>query len=215
MASSDKALGILLIGSAIIGSAIFAAFLLYNGITGLIEGRPYVVRGHSDGRFGPGDVIGYSMQLLIGGLTTFLLISLMMGRYGTMGHSTNAPRPYSSNPVERLTAENPRPPDKSAVVSDHIAGDLLAPQIHIAAGTEVSGSVVGHEVVVEGTIRGQVFAQSLELKSTCVVYGDITHKTLSLESGCHFKGVIRRHEDPFELLPDELRTQCREKGLMS
>jgi len=65
-------------------------------------------------------------------------------------------------------------------------------KVIISAGGFISGSVIGKEADVAGTIEGElVVSDKLVLRQTAVVKGDITTKSLLVEEGARFDGACK------------------------
>lgn len=214
MSSLHKILFVLLLGAIIVGLIVFAVFFPYDAVMGLMEQRPYVARGTSV-PFGPVAIILYVTQFFIGITCIWLLISLALGRYSPSYLPNQGLRSSVDDSSRRDVDKTRREPvpSKTIVISDHISGDLIEHHVHISADTEISGSVVAFDVAIEGTVWGNVYALAVDLRQTSVVAGNIVHRSLVLESGAQFTSSVTREEDPFAVLPDDLKDGARDKGL--
>lgn len=92
---------------------------------------------------------------------------------------------------------------KGAIESDgevqfdgEIDGDIRAKGLVIGEGAKVSGEVIAEKVRVSGTVEGTIRGVDVELASGALVKGDITHTSLSIESGARFDGNCRHSDDP-------------------
>ena len=50
--------------------------------------------------------------------------------------------------------------------------------------------------IVNGRVIGCVRGLKVRLTSTAKVEGDVIHKTIAIESGAHFEGSVKRHDNP-------------------
>jgi len=65
-------------------------------------------------------------------------------------------------------------------------------KVIISSGGFISGSVIGKEADVAGTIEGElIVSEKLVLRQTAVVKGDITTKSLLVEEGARFDGACK------------------------
>ena len=81
-------------------------------------------------------------------------------------------------------------------VEGKIEGDIRARLLTIGENATVNGHMVGEEVVVDGRVIGEVRGLRVRLNSTSRVEGNIIHETISIESGAHFEGQVKRQENP-------------------
>lgn len=65
----------------------------------------------------------------------------------------------------------------------------------------VNGDVSGIEVVVYGTIKGNIRAHSVEIKTTGIVQGDVETDSLIVEQGGRLNGKIKMKEAQTESIP--------------
>ncbi len=79
-----------------------------------------------------------------------------------------------------------------------IEGDIRAKGLVIGEGAKVTGEVVAEKVRVCGIVEGAIRAVEVELAASAFVKGDITHTSLSIESGARFEGNCRHADDPIE-----------------
>jgi cytoskeletal protein CcmA (bactofilin family) len=85
------------------------------------------------------------------------------------------------------------------VVSGTIEGDVVCQSLVVTERGVINGSVRAGTVTVLGEINGEIYANTLFLKTACSVTGDIYHNQLVLEDGCYFEGKSRRMILPLEL----------------
>jgi cytoskeletal protein CcmA (bactofilin family) len=107
------------------------------------------------------------------------------------------PEPRSA-PLEKLTIpgaaiiegaiDYPGP----VVIAGTVDGDVTCESLIVTEKGVINGSVRSDTVTVVGEVNGEIFANTLTLKTTCSVNGDIFHNQLVLEDGCYFEGRSRR-----------------------
>ena len=62
----------------------------------------------------------------------------------------------------------------------------------------VEGDVISNEVVVFGNVLGGISADQITLQGTCVVVGDLSYGSLTVERGARFDGRSSRKASPGE-----------------
>jgi cytoskeletal protein CcmA (bactofilin family) len=73
-----------------------------------------------------------------------------------------------------------------------IEGDVASRVVTVSEGAIIRGSVSAETVRIGGTVKGGVNAKSVTLLRTAKVDGDITHQSLSIETGANFEGHCKR-----------------------
>jgi cytoskeletal protein CcmA (bactofilin family) len=86
------------------------------------------------------------------------------------------------------------------VIEGTVLGDVNCLSLVVAERGIVEGTIKSERVTVVGEVSGEIFAEEITLKATCLVNADIVHKTLSLENGSFFEGKSRRHANPLQLV---------------
>ena len=81
-------------------------------------------------------------------------------------------------------------------IEGEIEGDVRANLMTIGESAVLRGEVVADDIVVTGRVIGRIRGEKVRLTSSARVEGDVIHKTIAIESGAHFEGSVRRHEDP-------------------
>jgi cytoskeletal protein CcmA (bactofilin family) len=82
-----------------------------------------------------------------------------------------------------------------------VDGSIIAPEVHTFSRSMVVGDIVATEVIVEGQVLGNIFADKLVLHASCQVDGEIYYADLDLREGAHFEGKSRKHPKPKTLAP--------------
>jgi cytoskeletal protein CcmA (bactofilin family) len=81
-------------------------------------------------------------------------------------------------------------------IEGEIEGDVRAHLLTIGESAVLRGEVVADDIVVNGRVIGRIRGLKVRLTASARVEGDVIHKTIAIESGAHFEGSVRRHEDP-------------------
>ncbi len=71
-----------------------------------------------------------------------------------------------------------------------IEGDIEAHMLTIGEQGKIDGSTVAETVRISGTVSGQVRAKTVRLDASARVTADITHETLTIETGAYFEGKV-------------------------
>ena len=77
-------------------------------------------------------------------------------------------------------------------VDGTIEGDVSGKSLAIGERAKVTGEISADDVVVHGTVEGKIRAKRVQLAKSAKVVGDIWHEILSIESGAHLEGHIKR-----------------------
>ena len=85
------------------------------------------------------------------------------------------------------------------VISGTIEGDITCASLVVTERGIVNGAVRSDTVTVLGEVNGEIYANTLTLKTASCVTGDIFHNQLVLEDGCYFEGRSRRMIIPLQL----------------
>jgi cytoskeletal protein CcmA (bactofilin family) len=87
-------------------------------------------------------------------------------------------------------------------VNGRIEGPLTCRSVVIGEKGQVSGSVVGQRVVVDGCVEGEILCDDVLLKSSAHVVGDIICRSVSFEKGAFFEGrLVPTRETSTTILP--------------
>jgi cytoskeletal protein CcmA (bactofilin family) len=81
-------------------------------------------------------------------------------------------------------------------IEGEIDGDVRAHLLTIGESAVLRGEVVADDIVVTGRVIGRIRGEKVRLTASARVEGDVIHKTIAIESGAHFEGSVRRHDDP-------------------
>lgn len=82
----------------------------------------------------------------------------------------------------------------SMQIFGRVTGDIHVTRLNICEGAHVEGKVVAQEAVIDGTFKGTIHGNSVKLRATAVVDGEIFNQSLTIEQNAQFEGVARRLE---------------------
>jgi len=71
-----------------------------------------------------------------------------------------------------------------------IEGDIQSKSLTIGEHGSVQGVVMAEEVIVKGSVTGQIKGRNIRLEKTAKVKGDLFHETLSIEAGAFIEGSL-------------------------
>ncbi len=78
-----------------------------------------------------------------------------------------------------------------ARIDGQVTGDVMVDQgLVLGEKGSIHGNIITKEMVVYGTINGNIQTNSLEIKSTGKVTGEIRTQTLSVENGAVYNGSL-------------------------
>ena len=77
-------------------------------------------------------------------------------------------------------------------VDGTIEGDVSGKSLEIGECAKVTGEISADDVIVHGIVEGKIRAKRVQLAKSAKVIGDIWHEILSIESGAHLEGHIKR-----------------------
>ncbi|WP_321391299.1 polymer-forming cytoskeletal protein [Emcibacter sp.] len=79
-----------------------------------------------------------------------------------------------------------------------VDGDVRSESVTVGEHGAVNGTVVANNVVVKGSITGQIKGRNIRLEKTAKVKGDIMHETLSVEAGAFIEGSLTHKDNPMQ-----------------
>jgi len=83
-------------------------------------------------------------------------------------------------------------------IDGHIKGDLIiAEGLIIGEHGIIEGNIKAREIVVFGSVKGSITADSIELKSSGNILGDIHTDSLQVETGATYIGNVVMANVPF------------------
>ena len=94
-------------------------------------------------------------------------------------------------------------------IDGKVEGNIRCRSLIVADTGEVSGKVACESVSLHGTLTGTVHGKAVTLSSTARMVGEVTHATLTIEPGAHFKGQCipvdaKASKDPKDLKKDSV-----------
>ena len=88
-------------------------------------------------------------------------------------------------------------------IDGYVTGNLNGENgLIIGEKGSIIGDVSAVEVVIYGTVRGNIRANKLEIKGTGKVLGDVVVDHIMMEYGSHFNGNLKMNESREELKTD-------------
>jgi cytoskeletal protein CcmA (bactofilin family) len=77
-----------------------------------------------------------------------------------------------------------------------VTGDIHASHLVICEGAHVEGKVIAKETFVDGVFKGTIQADTVKLRGSAEVDGEIFNRSLTIEESVRFDGVSRRLDKP-------------------
>ena len=77
-------------------------------------------------------------------------------------------------------------------VQGRIVGDLHVARLVISEGAHVEGKIIAQDAVIDGQFKGSIHGNTVKLRGTAMVEGEIFNKSLTIEPNATFEGVARR-----------------------
>ncbi|HQS52658.1 MAG: hypothetical protein B7X86_14560 [Sphingobacteriales bacterium 17-39-43] len=103
------------------------------------------------------------------------------------GQSTSAPTLISKGCVVHGRIES----DVFVRIDGHIKGDLIIGEgLIIGENGIIEGNIKAREIVVFGTINGSVTADSIDIKSSGNILGELHTNSLQVETGATYIGNV-------------------------
>ena len=81
-----------------------------------------------------------------------------------------------------------------------ITGDVDVSRLCIGEGGRIDGAVTAEAVEVRGEVAGSIKAREIRLFATARVEGDLTHDSLTIDTGARFEGRSLTAERPRPVL---------------
>jgi cytoskeletal protein CcmA (bactofilin family) len=77
-------------------------------------------------------------------------------------------------------------------VSGTIDGNIKCGSLTVSEGASANGQIDATQVSIRGIVHGSIIAKNIALRRTARVIGDVTYKTLEVESGAFLEGLCKR-----------------------
>jgi len=101
-----------------------------------------------------------------------------------------------------------------ARIDGRVTGNVqIAEGLILGEKGSILGNVLTKELVVYGTIRGDIEVYSLEIKASGKITGEIKTQVLSIENGAVYNGVLSMAQNPVSAVGNQ--HQLREVNLAS
>ena len=81
------------------------------------------------------------------------------------------------------------------IIEGQVEGNILCVSLFVGKSGRITGDINTNDVLVEGTIHGMINSGSVELKEGCILEGNISSQTLSIDHGAEFTGAVRHSKD--------------------
>jgi cytoskeletal protein CcmA (bactofilin family) len=75
-------------------------------------------------------------------------------------------------------------------IDGNVKGDIFTEGLIIGENGFIEGNIETKEIIVFGTIRGNIKADSIEIKSSGKIHGEIYTNNLQIEKGAVYNGVL-------------------------
>lgn len=76
-------------------------------------------------------------------------------------------------------------------IEGHVTGDVAIDEgLILGEKGLITGNIVTKEIIVYGTVKGNIIAHSLEIKSTGQIFGEIKTQLLQVETGGSHNGKL-------------------------
>ncbi len=85
-----------------------------------------------------------------------------------------------------------------------IEGDVRSASLTIGEQGSVQGVVTAEEVIVKGSVTGQIKGRNIRIEKSAKVKGDLFHETLSVEAGAYIEGKLTHKKDATQEKPKEV-----------
>ena len=79
-----------------------------------------------------------------------------------------------------------------------VTGDIHASHLVICEGAHVEGKVTAKEALIDGVFKGTIQADTVKLRGSAEVEGEIFNRSLTVEENVRFEGVSRRLDKPVD-----------------
>ncbi len=80
------------------------------------------------------------------------------------------------------------------VVDGTVEGNIRCHRLTVGDGAVVLGNIKAEEIEAYGRVEGQIRANSVNLRNTSHVVGDIWHDSLSIDAGAYLDGHCKRND---------------------
>jgi cytoskeletal protein CcmA (bactofilin family) len=74
------------------------------------------------------------------------------------------------------------------IIEGVVQGDVHVGRLVVGENAGLEGTIHADTVEIRGRVVGNIFAKSVKFYDSAFVEGDVTHETLSIDSGAHYQG---------------------------
>ncbi len=78
------------------------------------------------------------------------------------------------------------------LIDGSINGNITCKEITIGVNGVVNGNITAEKVIVHGMVKGNIYTSSILFGKTSRVKGDIYHNYVSITTGAHIEGDLKR-----------------------
>jgi cytoskeletal protein CcmA (bactofilin family) len=78
-------------------------------------------------------------------------------------------------------------------VEGKVEGEVRASKIVVGPGGVVKGGLTADVIIIHGAVEGRVEGHDVLLCGSAVVNGEITHRSLGIDTTAAFEGNVKRH----------------------
>ena len=80
----------------------------------------------------------------------------------------------------------------SVQILGNVTGDIQASHLVIGEGARVEGKVTAKETIIEGVFKGTVQSDTVKLRGSAQVDGEIFNRSMTIDENVRFEGISRR-----------------------
>jgi cytoskeletal protein CcmA (bactofilin family) len=77
-------------------------------------------------------------------------------------------------------------------VQGRLVGSVRAPVVVVAGSGHVDGSVLAHDLSVDGAVSGTITARIVKFAKGAIVQADVIHQQITIEAGAEIQGRLHR-----------------------
>lgn len=77
-----------------------------------------------------------------------------------------------------------------------VEGNIIADKITLGAEARITGDVDAEEIIIKGSIVGNINSVTVSLAESAIVKGNIVHTELSVEKGANIDGHCSHSDSP-------------------
>lgn len=109
------------------------------------------------------------------------------------GHNSSAPTLISKGCIVHGKIES----DVFVRIDGHIKGDVFIGEgLIVGENGIIEGNIQVKEIVIHGIVKGTIKAESIDIKSSGNILGDLHTQTLQVETGAIYVGNVIMDKEP-------------------